>query len=170
MSELKSEFTRTDIETLIESVGDWETVGNHEYHVLNMIKNAPMPPEGHEAFEPMTQIKDYFKSREKSIIASRETRQEKAVFLKAKLMMVRRDMGIDQLFDMAACAEEVSPLLAPKERPQLPAPQETPKAVVAEGSLEEALKKLQLAEEFIKDMGVTSYYEKFLAEQKNSSC
>lgn len=161
MSELSSSFTREDIETLIESVGDWESVGNHEYHVLSMIKSAPMPPDDHEAFEPMTQIKDYFKSREKEILASRALRQEKAVFLKAKLMMVRRDLSIGKLFDMAAKAQDNGGDIAPEESGST--------VFVPEGNILDLQRKLQLAEDFIKDMGVVSYYEKFVAERTNSS-
>lgn len=153
MSDLSS-FTREDIETLIESVGDWETVGNHEYHVLSMIKSAPMPPQDHEAFEAMSQIKDYFRSREREIVASRALRQEKAVFLKAKLMTVRRKLDVEKLFDMAANAKESDDLTS-----------NDPSTMNQDG----LKRKLQLAEDFIKDMGVTGYYEKFVAD-RNSSC
>ena len=105
MSSLISDFSRQDVEVLIESVGDWESVGNQEYHVLNKIKDVPLPRSDHEAFEPMTQMKQYFKEREKEILASRALRQETAVFLKAKLMLVRRDLAIGKLFDMAANVE-----------------------------------------------------------------
>lgn len=159
MSGLSSEFTRDDIETLIESVGDWEAVGNHEYHVFNMVKSVPMPPEDHEAFEPISQIKDYFKGREKEIKQSRITRQEKAVFLKAKLMLVRRDLGINKLFDMAANSKDATESLPPKESGST--------TFVPESGLETVKKQLQLAEDFIKDLGVFAHYEKFLEDRKN---
>jgi len=170
MASLESEFTRDDIETLIESMSDWEMIGNQEYHLMQMIRNAPMPPEDHEAFEMMEHIKDHFRAREKEINESRVTRQEKAVFLKAKLMMARRDMGINQLFDFAAGADAPQ---RPSEAVQTPepvaprsAPQESKKAVKvhvkAAGDAKEAL---QMAEHFIRDLGVWDHYQKFLKEQ-----
>lgn len=148
-SVLNSTFTREELETLIEAIGDWELLGNQEYNFSQMIKSAPMPPEDHEAFEIMNQIKEHFRSREKEINDSREVRQEKAVFLKAKLMLVRRDLAIDKLFDFAKntnLSEE--PAEAPAVAPDV------------------ADKKLKQAEHFIRDLGVWPHYEKFLEDQK----
>lgn len=162
MGELSSKFSRDDIETLLEAIGDWEMLGNQEFHVLQMIKNAPMPPDDHEAHEAMQNIKDHFKRREKDIMRSREVRQERSIFLKAKLMLVRKDIGITQLFDMAAAVDPNTPL-TPKEEEcgeGCETVQETKRDTVA--SLR---KKLELAEFFIDDLGVKSHYEKFLAEK-----
>lgn len=145
MDALISKFSIYDIETLIEAMGDWEMVGNHDFHVLNMIKNAPMPPEDHEAYEVMAQIKDVFKAREKDILASRSLRQEKAIFLKAKLLMVRSKLTSGQLFDMSENAD------------------------VSKTSLKnnDVDRRLKQAEFFIKDLGVWDHFQKFLTE--NSS-
>jgi hypothetical protein len=147
---LDKKFTRQDVETLIEAMGDWEMVGNHEYHVLTMIKNAPMPPENHEAFEAMAQIKDYFQNREKDILASRSVRQEKAIFLKAKLLMLRQDVDAGQFIEMAINGTPA-------------APSET--APVNQTLAQE---KLEQAEYFIKDLGVWDHFQKFLTERKTS--
>jgi len=171
MASLESEFTRDDIETLIESMSDWEMIGNQEYHLMQMIRNAPMPPEDHEAFEMMDHIKDHFRAREKEINESRVTRQEKAVFLKAKLMMARRDMGINQLFDFAAGGAD--PTEKPSEAVQgpepvapRPTPQEDKEAVkVPVKAADDVRESLQLAEHFIRDLGVWDHYQKFLQEQ-----
>lgn len=144
MDALISKFSVYDIETLIEAMGDWEMVGNHDFHVLNMIKNAPMPPEDHEAYEVMSQIKDVFRAREKDILASRSLRQEKAIFLKAKLLMVRSKLTSGQLFDMSENAD------------------------VAKGVKKTDVdNRLEQAEFFIKDLGVWDHFQKFLKE--NSS-
>jgi hypothetical protein len=149
MTDLSSKFTRDDIETLIESVGDWELIGNQEFHMMQMIRNAPMPPEDHEAFEPIQQIKDWYAEREKTILQSKAMRQEKAVFLKAKLMLVRKEMDIHDLFEMATD----DPQTAEKRPINLP-------AVATE--LEN---KLKMAEFFIRDLGVWDHYVKFLTEK-----
>jgi hypothetical protein len=163
MSDLTSKFTREDIETLIEATGDWETLGNHEFHVMSMFKGAPMPPEDHEAFEVMQQIKDHFRKREKEILASRAVRQEKAVFLKAKLMMARKDLGISQLFDLAAATDANSPMPV-KEVPKSEEDAEAPVAKAPKAPAN-AAQKLADAEFFIKDLGVWGHYEKFLKER-----
>lgn len=165
MSDLSSKFSREDIETLIEAMGDWEMLGNQEFHVLQMIKSAPMPPEDHEAFDVMQQIKNHFRNREKDIMRSREVRQERAVFLKAKLMLVRKDLGISQLFEMAAEVDTSAPS-KPKDEVREGegwVDASTPKAP-RQGVMdyEEALKK---AEFFIKDLGVWDHYQKFLSEK-----
>lgn len=154
MGELSSKFSRVDIETLLEAMGDWEALGNQEWHLMNMVKNTPMPPEDHEAHEMVVAIKDHFFKREKDINDSRVTRQERAVLLKAKLIMVRRDMGINQLFEMAA-EETPADVAVPADGASVP-------AVPADS----AAAKLERAEYFIRDLGVWSHYEKFLSEQK----
>jgi hypothetical protein len=171
MSDLTSKFTREDLETLLEAMSDWESLGNHEFHVLQMIKNAAMPPEDHEAFEQFLQIKEHFRKREKEIIASREVRQEKAVFLKAKLMLVRKDVGISALFDMAANADANSPAPKPKEEREPEAwnhlEEPVKKAATAAVAVEDEgiAKRLTLAEFFIRDLGVWDHYQKFIAEK-----
>lgn len=164
MSTLDTRFNRDDLETLIEAMGDWESLGNHEFHVLQMVKSMPMPPEDHEAFEMVQRLKDHFRGREKDIKDSRVTRQEKAVFLKAKLMLVRKEVGINALFDMAAQASETE-----RERETVP-PEAGVSADVETSSDEESLLKRQLAdaEFFIKDLGVWEHYQTFLKDRKNS--
>lgn len=150
MSELSSKFTREDVETLLEAMNDWEAISSQEWHMMNMVKSAPMPPDDHEAYDMVQHVKDYFKKREKDINDSRVTKQERACFLKAKLMLVRRDMGINQLFEMAS--EQV-----PEVSQAVAAPIEAKSA--AQSALDKALY-------FIRDMGVWEYYEKFLASEK----
>jgi hypothetical protein len=176
MSDLSSQFTREDIETLIESVGDWEMLGNQEYHVAQMIKNAPMPPEDHEAHEAMTQIKEHFKKRERDLKRSREVRQERAVFLKAKLMLVRKDLGINALFDMTVNTDPNSPMPEKREDDEdneAPPKKASPQKVMIRKKIPvqagEEGKRLQLAEFFIKDLGVWDHYQKFLSEKANEA-
>lgn len=164
MSILESRFSREDLETLIEAMGDWESLGNHEFHVLQMVKNIPLPPEDHEAYEFIGKLKEHFRNRERSINDSRLTRQEKAVFLKAKLMMARKDLGINQLFDMAAEAAASEPYEAETVPPEMGVSAAPAKAE----KKSEAAARLEAAEFFIKDLGVWDHYQTFLADRKNS--
>lgn len=167
MAELTSKFSRSDIETLIEAMGDWELIGNNEFHVLQMIKNVPLPPEDHEAFEMMTQIKDHFRKREKDIMASRQTRQEKSTFLKAKLMMVRQELGINALFEMATTADEEQPKTASKPN----VPNETLVKVSEElqAKLNQAELRLKQAETYVKQIGAEKYYLEYLKSLEQES-
>jgi len=151
MGELTSKFSREDIELLLEATSDWEALGSQQFHLLNMVKAAPMPPEDHEAYEMMVAIKNHFHNIEKDIKESRVTRQERAVFIRAKLMLVRRDMGINQLFEMAT--EESAPTSVPVSS----------KDPVNKSDL---AAKLEQAEFFIRDLGVWDHYQKFLTEAK----
>lgn len=159
MGQLDSVLNHDDLETLLESMGDWETIGNHEFHVMNWVKNAQMPPQDSEAYEFMVKIKDQFKQREKEIKDMRMLRQEKAIFLKAKLMLIRRDMGIDQLFDNAARAAAMSPPVPQKET----AVQVQPDTAIA--VVEEKQDRLAKAEQYIREVGIWNNYQKFLEEQ-----
>lgn len=163
MSSLDSKFTQKDLETLIEAMGDWESLGNHEFHVLQMVKNIPMPPEDHEAFEFIQKLKEHFRNREREINDSRRDRQEQAVFLKAKLMMARKELEIEQVFDMAANIDVSS---APSK-----APQESPSAdtVAPSATGSDAEKRLADAEFFIKDLGVWDHYQTFLTDRREKS-
>jgi hypothetical protein len=155
MDALTSKFNIYDIETLIEAMGDWEMMGNHDFHVLQMIKNAPMPPEDSEAFDVMNQIKEVFRSREKDILAGRAMRQEKAIFLKAKLLMVRSKLTSGQLFDMGENSDVANQINT----------KESAKAIVKKNLEKSNLeKKLELAEYFIKDLGVWDHFQKFLSD------
>lgn len=167
MGTLDSSLTSQDLDTLIDAMHDWEAIGNHEYHVMNMVRNAPMPPQDHEAYEFMQNIKDHFKQREKDIKDTRALRQETAIFLKAKLMLIRRDIGIDQLFVNAAQPVAEAPA---KEIRQAVEPDKLAEPVQAAQAPQDptALQKLELAEEFIRDLGVWTHYEKFLVDKKSA--
>ena len=157
MGTLESKFTRVDLDTLIEAMGDWETMGNHDFHVLGIIKNMPMPAEDHEAFEYIKEIKDHFLKREREINDSRMLRQERAILLKAKLILVRSDMGVSQLFEMAGDPSDKG-VSAPKETP-------APAAPASVKELADLKKKLERAEFFIRDLGTWTHYEKFLTDK-----
>jgi hypothetical protein len=173
MGQLESSLSKEDLETLIEATCDWETIGNHEFHVMNWVKNCSIPPEDSESHEFIVRIKEHFKEREKEIRSMREIRQEKAIFLKAKLMLIKRDLAINQLFDNAA-----QPQAAPApEVPQQQAPAEvTPPQAVAEAvtdfrqepkpAYETIELQLELAEKYIKEVGIWTNYQNFVSEER----
>lgn len=147
MAELKSAFSRDDIEVLIDAMSDWESIGNHEYHVMQMVKSHPMPDTEDESFEFVKNIKEHFKKREKEIKSERIIRQEKAILVKAKLVLLRQEGGITQLFEVAAESAQA---------------EAAPKAVALS---EVQMNRLEAAEYFIKDMKLWEWYEKFLTDR-----
>lgn len=169
MGELKSGLSRDDLETLIEAVNNWEADGTQEFHVMRMVENAPLPPEDHEAYEFVSNIKDHFRQKKKEIKAALEIRSEKSTFLKAKLMLIRKDIGVNKLFEQASSVEDeaapVEEAPAPKKVKKKAAPQtnfgEFP--AISEG---EEVATLEAAVFFMKDLGVWGHYQKFLAQRK----
>lgn len=154
MSALESVFTKDDITTLIQSVDDWEMVGNEEYNILMSLKKAPMPPEDHPAYDYYAAVKDAYADREKEIRSLREIRQEKAVFLKAKLFMVKRDIGVTELFDMASVVEK-TPVKAPEP--------------ASRSELEDLRKFQQFAKTYMKEIGCLELFEKALESEMTAS-
>lgn len=162
MSVLKAELTSDDFEILIEAMDDWEMIGNHEFHVMSAVKNAPMPPEDmEEHYEAMARLKEVFRKREKEIKETRQVRQERAILTKARLVMIKQDLAIGNLFNAASCPP---PTQADK------ASSETCCAESAEATSPtcELQAKLDIAEDFIRDLGVWGHYEKFISDKTGS--
>lgn len=173
MGELVSKFNKDDLEVLIDAMHEWEAVGNGEYHVSQMVKSIPLPPDDHESHGFIVRIKEHFREREKEIKKSRDLRQEKAILLKAKLILTRNDLQISELFDLAENITEN------KEEAQIKPNVALPEIEVDDVSVDESVKitistndfqkKLELAEHYIKDLGVWDFYQKFLAENPKIS-
>jgi hypothetical protein len=145
MGELTSSFSQDDIATLIDAMSDWESVGNEEYHIMQVVKAHPLPDNEHESYEFIRQMKEHFKQREKDLKRERNIRQEKAILVKAKLVLLRQEGGISKLFEVAAEEAEDK-----KEEPTLTKAQQN---------------RLELAEFFINDLGVWKMYQKFLEDR-----
>ncbi len=141
VSSLSSNFVKEDINLLIQAIDDWETNGTYEYATAMAVKNMPLPPEENEYYDFIASLKKQFSQRELELVRLKEEKQEKAVMLKAKLFLVRKEIEINEVFDFASRTE------------------------VAMQSTDSA-KKLTLAEQFIDELGVRRHYEEFLAGQK----
>lgn len=161
MGTLEGKLNANDIEILIESVDSWETSGNRDFHIMNMVKNAMMPDRDDDSYEFIKQVKDHFISREREIKADRSLRQEKATLLKAKLMLMRDDIGIDQLFEESS--EPVAKMPMPKKVFKKPVKDDEPKIVKSENAeTPDSSEKLALAESFLDQVRITSYYQAWL--------
>lgn len=154
MGQLSSNLELDDFEVLLEAMNDWETIGNGEFHAMNMIRSMPIPPENHEYHEYIVQIKDHFRKREKDIKDSRAVRLEKATFIKTKLMIQKRDAGINKLFEDATAPIAVEPTTSVKSS-----------AGTVVQMDDKDSQHLKMAEAFISDMSVWTYYNKFLTDR-----
>lgn len=151
MSNLDSNLNRDDLETLLEATNDWELIGSNDLYSLNILKAIPLPAEDHESYKFIRDLKDYYRSREKDIRAARAVRQEKAIFLKAKLMMLKRDLDINKLFDEAQSPiVEVAKFVPESTEPKVE---------------DSVMLSLSRAEDFIRDLGVWEHYQKFCLER-----
>lgn len=172
MSVLDSKLTPDDLEILIDAMGDWESTGNNDFHVMNFVRNAIMPPDDDPSFEFVKHIKDHFQKREKDIKATRSLRQEKATLLKAKLMLLRRETGIDQLFEEAKTTSVTEPDKQVKEAPATfdeaakkaalgKAPTQEVREAKNPNKLIDPDRKLSLAERYVKECGLWKLYQTY---------
>jgi hypothetical protein len=143
VSSLSSNFVKEDISLLIQAIDDWETNGTHEYAMAMAVKNSPLPPEDNEFYDFIASLKKQFSQRELELARLKEEKQEKAVMLKAKLFLARKEIEINEVFDFASQTSE-SP----------------------QGEFDSSAKKLALAEKFIDEVGIRKHYEEFLAGKK----
>lgn len=189
MSELSNKFTHEDIETLIEAMNDWENIGTQEWQIAKQLKKIPMPPKNHEAYPYIASIKQHFAKRSEEINRTKNIKEEKAVLMKAKLMLVRRELAANQLFNMVENVDPNSPL--PQEAPEAVDSEnyedeeygdfieelnelsneddiEPPKPIAKKKNVANAAKKLEQAEYFIRDLGVWDHYMSFLKSTSDS--
>ena len=156
MGQLTSALNKEEIEVLIEAMNNWEAIGNQEIYLMSLVQKQPMPDENDETYEFVKAIKEHYKKHEKDIKTTREIRQEKSILTKAKLVMIRQDLGINELFENS------------KATPDTKVVDEIAKNG-KQGLNQIDKKRLELAEAYIKDLGVWHMYEKFLKEQEQST-
>lgn len=137
---ITSDLDLDDIKLLIEAVDDWEIFGSQEFHAMNFIKNVAIPSEfqDSEMGQALKQLKEHFRNREKDIMATRSLRQEKAIFVKAKLMLMRNSKSVDKLFE-----ESQQPIEEEKDS--------SAKIPVADSKLDKAM-------EFLKETKIINQY------------
>lgn len=177
MSQLNSKFTRDDIDNLIDSVSAWEMEHQHQYHSLQIVKQIPMPPEDHPSYDYIKALKKEFIDRERSIKADQKVNQEKAVFLKAKLMLIRQDMAIDQLFEMATDntmpIKDSAPVENGSSKPEVPnqtsddsnrASEKDESDVSVKNDLTPEM-KVVMAESFLESISILKNFNEYIGDQ-----
>lgn len=133
-------LTSQDIELIMEMIGQWEEDGpadklrmirflkDFECDVGKIMDKAPedMPEDIKKAFE------EYFEKMKKDLLPNEKNfkrelkvRQERAVFLKAKFLLLQQEKSVDELFNSSldeedsesdsSSAEETTPKAAPEK-------------------------------------------------------
>lgn len=158
MATLDSKLSVSDIQLLVDAVGDWEMNNNHDYHIMQIVKNTIVPDEeeNQEQYEFVMQVKNHFKQREKEINDKRSLRQEQAIILKAKLMLLKNELDVDQIFDDA---QESIPKI---KKLQVNAP--TAVVVVDEPIKDSKLDKLDKAESFLNQSKYAKIWELYQSD------
>jgi len=154
--QLDSRLVKPDLITLIEAVRDWQRVGDRELHMLQMVKDMPYPPEDHEAYDWVSQMKKQYKEREREIKEASELRAEKATLLAAKLYLAKNELSIQGMLDLAE-------MITTNEESLL---QEDPQTEIKLSPKSDAKEELDLAYEYIRDVGIWKNFSDFRAERR----
>lgn len=156
-------ITTKDINLLLEAIDIWQAWNTQDYNVLNLLKTMPLPPEGSSEYEVLSQLKERALSRQQEIENRHRLVEEQAVSLRYKLILARRALEAKKVLEMSL--EELDDCLSQQKQSQ---GELTPESKQI-GQYESCRRSLQLAEQFIRDVGIWHYYEKFLLEQATES-
>ena len=105
--EIPSEFTEDDLNTILEAVGVWELQCNADLEMiakLKMLQDPEFPDE--ESKEAFYAWKNAMLSREKQIVQHKKVRTEKAILLKAKLILMNQRNMAENAFERAIAEGE----------------------------------------------------------------
>ncbi len=158
MKTLQAALNMSDVETLLEAVADWENLGNQDYFMMQQVKNMPIPSEEENEYlhKVLTSLKQHFADQEKSIKMARQIREEKSVFVRAKLLMIKQSVAANMLWsnpDDAGVGDTI-----PTQKKEV--------VVNTTSSIEDYKAKYDEAVRFITEVGILSHYEKFLKENE----
>lgn len=169
MDNLRAALNMNDVETLLEAVADWESLGNQDFYAMQQIKNVPIPDEeeNEELFKLITALKKHYTDRASEIKAARAVREEKSVFVRAKLMMIKQKISANMIWENPDDANSGNP--APREDAQ---PRSSKKTKTSEPKVEESdvdQKKFDLAVQYMTEVGADKNFNDFLASEKPKS-
>lgn len=152
MKDLKASLGTADLEVLLEAMQEWENLGNHDYYVMQQVRNMPIPSEeeSEQWNKIITQLKAHYSEREKTIKSDKQVREEKAVFTRAKLMMIRQAVASNKLWNNPEDAGLDEPTPARK--------------VVSKVEMEDFKRKYEIAVAYMTDMKIMKFFEPYLEE------
>ena len=157
MKNLQASLGMADLEVLLEAMSEWENLGNHDYYMMQQVKNMPIPTEeeSEQWNKIITQLKSHYANREKTIKSDKQVREEKAVFTRAKLMMIRQAVAANMLWNNPEDAGSDEPAPAPVKKVAPPIPKK---------EMEDFKRKYEIAVEYMTDMKIMKFFEPYLEE------
>jgi len=101
--ELDGEFTPQDLDTLLDALDEWETKDVELLELIEKLKHIPDPPEdANEQYrETFLEFKKQMLSQEPKARSNKKQRREKAVLLKAKIILINQSRAADKLMEEA---------------------------------------------------------------------
>jgi hypothetical protein len=99
--ELEEEFTPQDLDTILDALDEWETKDVELLELIEKLKHIPDPPEdaNPEYREYFLEFKKHMLSQEHKARSNKKQRRERAVLLKAKIILMNQSRAADKLFD-----------------------------------------------------------------------
>ncbi len=97
--ELEADFTEQDLSTLLDALDEWEMQDIGLLDLIDKLRHIPDPPDDADpdythAFE---EFKNHMLSQEDKVRRSRTVRREKAILLKAKIILMKQARAADRL-------------------------------------------------------------------------
>lgn len=101
--ELDGEFTPQDLEVMLDALDEWETKDVELLELIEKLKHIPDPPEdANEQYrEHFLEFKKHMLSQEHKARSNKKQRREKAVLLKAKIILMNQSRAADQIMEEA---------------------------------------------------------------------
>jgi len=95
--EIDSDLTTEELDTLIEALDDWEKSESHTIEFIEVLKKIPDPDtEDNPHMEQFIDFKRHMVSKESDLKKDKRIRREKAIFLKAKLLLLTQSKVVDR--------------------------------------------------------------------------
>jgi len=105
--EIDAEITESDFETIMEALNCWEIQCNADLDLIKRLKDLPDPEfPDKETLEQFRAWKNSLLSREPKLKKDGRIRMEKAIMLKAKLLMMNQQQATDKFLDIASGLDE----------------------------------------------------------------
>lgn len=101
--ELDAEFTNQDLEALLDALDGWEMKDIELLELIEKLKNIPDPPDDAdpEYKENFIEFKKHMLSQEHRARSNKKQRREKAVLLKAKIILMNQSRAADKFMEEA---------------------------------------------------------------------
>ena len=126
--ELDADFNDSELETLLDSLDEWESQSAELLNMIDKLRKMGDPPDGadEDYKRDFGQFRDHILGQEQKAKKDKKVRREKATLLKAKVILLQQRSAIERLGDPN---EKIS---SPSEKPRRPRHPEVPEEDASE--------------------------------------